>query len=356
MLDELISQIPPIDAEAAAAARRRQDRLTKPTGSLGRLEDLSIQIAGVTGQPLPKIDPTVIFVFAADHGVASARAVSAYPVEVTAQMVLNYAREGAVITVLARQLGARVVVADIGVASELPANLPIQHSKVRLGADDWTCRPAMSREDAIAAIEAGAECVLAESGRGGVGVACIGEMGIGNTTTAAVLAAAFLGLSPEDVAGKGTGLDSAGIARKVEAIRAGLACHSEAVQSGDPLAILSALGGLEIAAMAGAMIAAATIRAPVLIDGFISSVAALVALRLAPTVQPFLIAAHRSLEKGHRLVLGSLGLAPLLDLEMRLGEASGAALAVPILRASVAILRETATFDEAGVSDKEEAS
>lgn len=352
-LDSLISQIPEFDKNAAAAARHRQDRLTKPTGSLGRLEDLCVQIAGITGQALPSIEPPAIFVFASDHEIARTRGVSAYPVEVTAQMVANFAAGRAVITVLARQIGARVVVADFGVACELSADLPIQHRKVRQAAGDWTSGPAMTRDEAVAALLAGAECLIDESRENGIGIACIGEMGIGNTTSAAALAAAFLRAAPADVAGRGTGVDDAGLSRKVEAIRDGLALHADSVRSGDGLDILSELGGLEIAAMAGGVIAAGSLRIPVLLDGFISSVAALAAVRIAPAVRPYLIAAHCSVEKGHRLVLNELGLPPLLNLEMRLGEASGAALAVPIVRASLAVLRETATFEEAGVSDKD---
>jgi|SRR5579883_1958944 len=352
MLEDLIARIPEFDEGSATAARKRQDRLTKPTGSLGRLEELSVQIAGIKGEALPSVEPPAVFVFAADHGVARNQAVSAYPVEVTAQMVYNFAREGAVITVLSRQIGARVVVIDVGVASDLPAELPVQHFKVRPGTGDWTCEPAMSKQEAVDAIEAGARCVFAEAERG-VGIACIGEMGIGNTTTAAALAAAYLGLAPKDLVGRGTGVDDQGLERKIEAVRAGLACHADTLQSGDPLVILAALGGLEIAAMTGAMLASASIRAPILVDGFISSVAALVAVRLAPAAGPFLIASHRSVEKGHRLVLERLCLTPLLDLGMRLGEASGAALAIPIVRAALAVLKETATFEEAGVSDKE---
>lgn len=352
-LDSLIELVPQFDRQAADAAKHRQDRLTKPTGSLGRLEDLSVQIAGITGQALPSIEPPAIFVFAGDHEIARSRAVSAYPIEVTAQMVANFAAGGAVITVLARQIGAWVVVADFGVACDLSPDLPIQHRKVRHGAADWTTGPAMSPDQAAAALLGGAECVFDEQKNHSLGIACIGEMGIGNTTTAAALAAAYLAARPEEVAGRGTGIDDTGLTRKIAAIYDGLAHHADTIGQGDPLAILAALGGLEIAAMAGGIIAAASLRIPILVDGFISSAAALAATKIAPAVRPFLIAAHCSVERGHRLILDDLGLAPLLNLDMRLGEASGAALAMPIVRAALAVLRETATFEEAGVSDRE---
>lgn len=338
--------IPPFDQTAADAARARQDRLTKPTGSLGRLEDLTVRLAGIQGKTIPDVDPAAIFVYAADHGVAG-RGVSAYPAEVTAQMVLNYAHGGAVINTLAAQIGATLYVADVGVAGDFAPDLPIRHSKVRRGTADWTQEPAMTIAEARQSLAAG----YAQFGEAGpVGIALVGEMGIGNTTTAAALAAALTGRPPVDVVGRGTGVDTAGLVRKLTAIERGLARRQGLT---DPLETLAALGGLEIAAMAGTMLAAASQRVPILLDGFIATVAALVAARINPAIGPYLIAAHRSPEPGHAVLLECLGLTPLLDLGLRLGEASGAAFALPLVRLAVAVLRDVATFEEAGVSEKE---
>jgi len=339
--------IPPCDQAAAEAARARQDRLTKPTGSLGRLEDLTVQIAGIQARAIPDIDPAAIFIYAADHGIA-ARGVSAYPAEVTAQMVLNFARSGAVINTLAAQTGALLYVADVGVAGDFAPDLPIHHAKVRRGTADWTQEPAMTVAEARAALAVGRR-LFEQAGL--VGIALVGDMGIGNTTTSAALAATFLGCSPSDVIGRGTGVDEAGLARKLAVIDLGLARHGHLT---DPLETLAALGGLEIAAMTGTMLAAAARRVPILLDGFIATVAALVAARLDPAVRPYFIAAHRSPEPGHAILLESLGLTPLLDLGLRLGESSGAAFALPLVRLAVAVLRDVATFEEANVSDRGE--
>ena len=339
--------IPPFDQDAALAARARQDRLTKPTGSLGRLEELTVQLAGIQGRTIPDVDPAAIFVYAADHGVA-ARGVSAYPSEVTAQMVLNFARGGAVINTLAGQMGAGLYVADVGVAGDFAPDVPVRHAKVRPGTADWTQGPAMTAEEARAALGVGRR-QFEEAGQ--VGIALVGEMGIGNTTTAAALASALLGCPPSEVIGRGTGVDESGLARKREAVGLGLARHGHLT---DPLEILAALGGLEIAALAGTMLAAASKRVPILLDGFITTAAALAADRLDPAVRPYFIAAHRSPEPGHAVLLDALGLTPLLDLGLRLGEASGAAFALPLIRLAAAVLRDVATFEEAGVSDKGE--
>lgn len=351
-LNSLVERVGRLDEAAAAAAAKRQNQLTKPTGSLGRLESLSVEIAAITGKALPDVDPALILVFAADHGVAWNRGVSAYPPQVTAQMVLNYAAGGAVVCVLARQANARVAAVDIGVKGELPEDGSYIHRRVKSGTNDWTQGPAMTREEAVLAIMAGAN-VVEEQAQNGLGLLALGEMGIGNTTTSSALLAALLGVDPEDVTGKGTGVDSAGFARKVAAIKEGLALHRDAVRSKDPVALLAALGGLEIAGVAGAMIAGAALRVPVIVDGFICSVAALVACRICPLLVPYLIASHRSEECGQRLALQAMGLSPLFDMQMRLGEGSGAALTIPIIRSSVAVLRETATFEEASVADRD---
>lgn len=345
-LQTVIEQVQPPHEDAMRAARARQDRLTKPTGSLGVLEDLSVRLAGITGQALPEVDPPHIFIFAADHGVARSRGVSAYPPEVTAQMALNFARGGAVINCLARSIGAQLTVVDIGILGELPPETPVLSRKVRAGTADWTQGPAMSQDEALAALRVGVETFLSAKRPG---LALIGEMGIGNTSTAVALTAALLDLPFEALVGRGTGVDDQGLARKHEAIEAGLARHQ---RSADPLHTLADLGGLEIAGMAGAMLAAGATRVPVVLDGLISTCAAQIACALCPALRHSLIAGHRSTEPAHTLLLNSLGLTPLLDLHLRLGEASGAALAASIVRASAAVLREVATFDEAQVSNK----
>ena len=337
--------IPPFDETAAQAARARQDQLTKPQGSLGRLEELTVQLAGMTGQTIPDVEPPVIFVYAADHGIAK-HGVSAYPAEVTAQMVYNFARGGAVINVLARDLGAKLIVTDVGVMSDFPDDLPICHAKIRRGTADWTEEPAMTEQELRQALDVGAR-LFAEAGD--VGLCLVGEMGIGNTTTAAALSAALLGNDPVALVGRGTGVDDAGVVRKLSVIRQGLARH-EALT--DPTEFLAALGGLEIAAMTGTILASAAARTPILLDGFITTAAALAAVRLNPAVRSYLIAAHCSPEPGHGVLLNHLGLTPLLDLRLRLGEASGAALALPLVRMAATIHRDVATFGEAGVSDK----
>ena len=345
-LPNIFGVIPSFDQAAADAARNRQGRLTKPTGSLGRIEDLTVQLAGIQGKAIPDVDPAAIFVYAADHGVA-ARGVSAYPSEVTAQMVLNFARGGAVINTLAAQMGASLYVADVGVAEDFDPALPIRHAKIKHGTADWTEGAAMTAGEAHAALAAGHQ-LFNEAGL--VGIALIGEMGIGNTTTAAALASVLTGRAPSDVLGSGSGVDEAGRARKLAAVEQGQARHGHLT---DPLEILAALGGLEIAAMAGTMLAAAGRRVPILLDGFIVTTAALVAARLDPAVQPYFIAAHRSPEPGHAVLLEAMKLSPLLDLGLRLGEASGAAFALPLIRLATAVLRDVATFGEAGVSDKD---
>lgn len=327
-------------------AEARQARLTKPTGSLGRLEDLSIRLAGMTGTLDPPLANAVIFTLAADHGV-SAEGVSAYPREVTAQMVLNFLRGGAAINVLAREVGARVVVADIGVDADLPADPELRAVKVRRGTASITHGPAMSLAEAQQAIEVGRQLVRTEH----VDIALTGDMGIGNTTASAALICALTGLDPTVIVGRGTGVDDAGLRRKQDAVARGLEVNASALRQG-PVNVLAAVGGLEIAGLAGVILEAAEQRKPVLVDGFISGAAALVASAIDPMVVGYLVASHRSQELGHRVVLERLGLQPLLDLDLRLGEGTGAALALPIVRATVRLLNDMATFDEAGVSDR----
>jgi nicotinate-nucleotide--dimethylbenzimidazole phosphoribosyltransferase len=318
-------------------ARRRFDSKTKPRGSLGRLEELGCTIARIRGF-IPERLESVIVVAAGDHGV-TAEGVSAYPSEVTAQMVSNFAAGGAAVNVLAKQAGARLVLVDAGIV------VPFEHELVRsvrigAGTANMSQGPALTGNELERALAAGAE-LAAELD---ADVVALGEMGIGNTTAASALTAALLGVPPELVCGPGTGLDAAGVARKVDVVRRALAAN----EGVDPLA---AFGGFEIAFLAGLTIGCAERNVVVLVDGFITAAAALAATRRVPPAASCLIAAHRSPEPGHALVLDALGLEPLLDLGLRLGEGSGAALALPLLDASIAILREMATFDDAGVTD-----
>jgi nicotinate-nucleotide--dimethylbenzimidazole phosphoribosyltransferase len=330
----------PLDGAAMRSAREELDRKTKPRRSLGRLEELAVQLAGIG---VDEVRP-VIVVAAGDHGYAD-EGVSAYPPEVTRQMLLNFVSGGAAISVLARELGAELVVVDAGVRE------PVDDTRVRAirigaGTADATRGPAMSRDEAVAAIASGRDLVGELAAR--CTVVALGDMGIGNTTAASALHAALMGLPPAVVCGPGTGLDAAGVRRKVDVVERALAANAPL---GDPVDVLAALGGYEIAFLAGVALGAAAERLAVVLDGFIVAAAALVAARLEPGVTEYMVAAHVSPEPGHRLSLEALGLRPLLDLELRLGEATGAALALPLLRSSLAILREMATFESAHVTD-----
>jgi nicotinate-nucleotide--dimethylbenzimidazole phosphoribosyltransferase len=348
-LEETINAIKPLDEASIQAARERQDRLTKPRGSLGRLEELSIQLAGMKANPFPEVERKAVIVMAADHGVAR-EGVSAYPPEVTAQMVLNFLRGGAAINVLAKQAGARVAIVDIGVAVEFDPLPGLIRRKVMCGTRNQAQGPAMTRAEAEQALQVGMEVLNEEAGRG-LDIVATGDMGIGNTTPSSAIVAAFTGLPVAQVVGRGTGIDDEALKRKVEVIEQSLRVNRPNVN--DALDVLHKVGGLEIAGLAGVMIAAAARRIPVVVDGFISGAAALIAVGLAPRARDYLIAAHQSVEIGHQAMLKHLNLAPLLDLNLRLGEGTGAALAFHLIEASTRILREMATFDEAGVSDKE---
>jgi nicotinate-nucleotide--dimethylbenzimidazole phosphoribosyltransferase len=348
-LKEIIRQIPPLDESAMQSARARQDRLTKPRGSLGRLEELSIQLAGMTADPFPSVERKAVIVMAADHGVAR-EGVSAYPPEVTAQMVLNFLRGGAAINALARQAGARVAIVDIGVATEFEPLPGLIQRKVVSGTRNQAKGPAMTRAEAEQALQTGMYVLNEEAGRG-LDLVATGDMGIGNTTPSSAIAAALTGLPVAQVVGRGTGIDDQGLKHKIQVVEQSLAVNRP--DPNDALDVLHKVGGLEIAGLAGVMIAAAVRRIPVVVDGFISTAAAMIAVGLAPGVHDYLIAAHQSVEIGHQAMLWHLNLSPLLDLNLRLGEGTGAALAFHLVEASTRILREMATFDEAGVSDKE---
>jgi len=343
-LESLIRRIPSLDPSVGARTQARLDDKTKPRRSLGRLEDLACTLATIRGTEAPAPLQKAIVVMAADHGVA-AEGVSAYPQEVTAQMLLNFARGGAAINVLARQAGAKLVVADLGTQAPVDAE-GVRNCRVASGTRNFTREPAMTRAQAVQAIQAGA-AIAAELAASGVGLVGIGEMGIGNTTSASALTAAFTGAPVEEVTGRGTGIDDAGWKRKVDAISRALSLH----RPKDPLDTLAQLGGFEIAGLAGVVIGAATARVPVVVDGFISSVAALCAARLEPRLAGFLIPSHRSVEVGHRLVLRALELKPFFDFGLRLGEGTGCALAMSLCDSALRILHEMATFSSAGVSD-----
>jgi nicotinate-nucleotide--dimethylbenzimidazole phosphoribosyltransferase len=345
-----------LDEVAAAATAEHLDRLTKPAGSLGRLEDLAVQLAGIAGVAPPPIPaPAAVAVFAGDHGVVKA-GVTPWPQEVTAQMVVNFCTGGAAINVLARMAGARVVVVDVGVASEIPdpPGGPDQPELIRARVAPGTANlaegPAMTADQVIAALDVGvwvAERLVAEGAR------CLvtGDMGIGNTTPSAALIAALTGRRAREVTGRGTGIDDLRLARKVAVVERALA--RTAARDLEPVGLLAELGGLEIAALAGFIVGGAAMRVPVIVDGVIACAALLVAAGAAPQVVPFVIAGHRSVEPGASAALAHLGLEPLLDLGLRLGEGTGACLAVPLVQAAARITAEMATFDAAGVSDKQ---
>lgn len=328
------------------AARARQAVLTKPPGSLGRLEALAIALAALQASERPSARRAPIILFAGDHGV-TAQGISAFPAAVTVEMLRNFAAGGAAIAVLARTLDVPLTVVDAGTLAEQPI-AGVVTDKPRRGTRDFTAEPAMTPDELDFALAAGRRAVEAA---GEADLLLFGEMGIGNTTSAAAVAAALLGTAPADIAGAGTGLDAEGIARKVAVIEAGLARHGLDASS-DPRRILAAVGGLEIAALAGAIVAAAQVGRPVLVDGFIVTVAALAATRLNPGCIPWLIYSHRSAERGHAHVLAALGARPVLDLNLRLGEGSGAAAALAVLRLACALHNGMATFEEAAVSGR----
>lgn len=353
-LARAVDAIGPLDDAAMAKARRRLDLQTKPPGSLGRLEELVISIAGITGRPAAPMDRRSIVVAAADHGVTR-QGVSAYPSAVTAQMVANFVRGGAAINALAGVVGASLTVVDVGVASAIPRvrrdrrrGGRLVRARIRDGTADMTAGPAMEVVEARRAIATGIGLVDSIVARDGVDVLGIGEMGIGNTTSASAVVAALTGLGAARVTGRGTGVDDAGLARKVATIDRALAVNRP--DPADPIGVLATVGGLEIATLVGVVLGAATHRIPVVLDGFITGAAALAAACLQPAVAPRLIASHRSTEPGHAVVLERLGLRPYLELDLRLGEGTGAALLIGLLDAACATRDEMATFASAGIA------
>lgn len=345
-LHEIMAKVGPLDQQAMAVAQARQDTLTKPQGSLGRLEALSVQVAGITGNPLPEVHHKVVITMAGDHGV-TAEGVSAYPQEVTAQMVANFVAGGAGINVLARYVGARVVVVDIGVARELPPHNLLMNKKIAYGTANFARVPAMTQEQALRSVETGIEVVEQELAKG-MDLVATGDMGIGNTTASSAIVAVFTGEPVEAVTGRGTGITEEQRAHKARVIQQALELHRPDPR--DPLEVLAKVGGLEIGGLAGVILGGAAHRIPVIIDGFISGAAALLASALCPAVKDYLIAGHQSVEVGHRATLRYLGLAPLLDLSLRLGEGTGAVLGMVVVEAAMKLLAEMATFGEAQVS------
>jgi nicotinate-nucleotide--dimethylbenzimidazole phosphoribosyltransferase len=347
-LEALVSSIRPIEGELIKKTQERLDRKTKPMRSLGRLEDLACRYCAARATLEPTLPKKALVVMAADHGVAS-EGVSAYPQEVTRQMLLNFAHGGAAINALARQVSAELVVVDMGVVEALPASAGVRACRIGAGTQNMTRGPAMSVPQAKQAILAGAG-IARELADGGFSLMGIGEMGIANTTAASALLVAYTGVPITEATGRGTGIDDAILARKVQVIERAIAVNRP--DRAKPLEVLAKLGGFEIAGLAGVILSAAAGRVPVIIDGFISGAAALAAIKIAPAARDYLVASHRSAENGHGLLLEALELQPLFDLNLRLGEGSGAALAMNFVDAAIRILAEMATFESAGVSDK----
>jgi len=343
-----IDRIQPTDLRLRAQAQARLDRLTKPIGSLGRLEELAARYVMITGEMNPQVPRGAVYTFAADHGV-TVEGVSAYPSAVTPQMVLNFLRGGAGVNVLARHVGIEVRVVDIGVAFDFESAPGLIQRKVMPGTKNLMVESAMSLAQAEQALHVGIE-LATEAAQEGIGLIGTGEMGIGNTTASSAIAAVMTGRSVAEVTGRGTGIDDAGHAHKIDVIQRALAFHR--LDSVDAMEVLAKVGGLEIGGLAGLMLGAAAARIPVVLDGFIAGAAALIAVGLQPRCKDYLIASHQSVERGHRAILDHLGLKPLLDLDLRLGEGTGACLGMSLVFAAIKILTEMATFDEAGVSER----
>lgn len=350
ILSRTIANIKPLDKTCMAKAKERQDILTKPTGSLGRLEELSIQIAGIQCKPVPQMTRKAVIVMAADHGVV-AQGISAYPQNVTSQMVLNFLHGGAAINVISRHVGARVIIVDMGVSIDLASNPALLSRKIAAGTQDMTKGPAMTLARAKEAIETGIKIVTDEIAKG-LDIVATGDMGIGNTTASSAICAVMLGKTAEEVTGRGTGLNDTQLKKKIAVINEAITLNQP--KSSTPLEVLMKVGGFEIGGLAGVILGAASLHVPVVIDGFISGAAALISTGLCPLVKDYMIAGHCSVEPGHKLLLKHLGLKPLLDLDMRLGEGTGAALGISLAETATRILAEMATFSEAGVSDKGE--
>ncbi len=351
-VSEAVERIRPADSDAMRRTEARQLSLTKPPGSLGRLEDVSIRLAGIFGTEQPRIRGKAVIVAAGDHGVV-AQGVTGYPQEVTAQMVMNFLGGGAAISVMCRRLGVRQVIVDAGVAADLPSHPELRSLKIGRGTGDISRGPAMSLGQAELCVEAGVN-LAAEAVESGADLIATGDMGIGNTTASSAITAVVTGRSPGETTGEGTGRTPEELRHKIAVVRTALEVNKP--DPNDGLDLLSRLGGFEIGVLAGVVLGTAMMRRAIVLDGFISGAAALVAGVLCPTARDYMIASHVSAERGHLAALSHLGLTPLLDLGMRLGEGTGAVLALPIVEVAAACLSEMATFGEAGVSDREQDS
>lgn len=347
LLNKTLAKIQPVDQDLIALAQAKLDNKTKPLGSLGRLEEIGRRLAAINGDLSPETGKKVIFTFAGDHGIVE-EGVSAFPKEVTPQMVLNFLRGGAGVNVLARHAGAEVRVVDIGVDYDFEPAPGLIINKIARGTRNFAKGSAMTKEEAVAAIEVGI-AIADKAKQEGVALAGTGEMGIGNTSPSSAIIAALEGCSVRDVTHRGTGIDDEALERKIAVIDAGLAFNAPNPE--DPLDVLAKVGGLEIAGIAGLVLGCAANRIPVVVDGFISTAGALIASEMHPHVRDYIFAAHSSVEIGHRLMLERIGVEPLLDLQLRLGEGTGAALAMGLIEAAAKIINEMATFAEAGVSE-----
>ena len=354
ILQKTIKKIPMIDYKCISDAQERLDNLTKPQGSFGRLEEIAKQVCGITRKKNPYLDKKIIFTLAADHGVTE-EGVSAYPKDVTEQMVYNFLRGGAGINVLARHIGARVVVVDMGVAGKIRSTKHearnFREKKINYGTRNFLKEPAMTREEAEESIETGID-IFNNEYKKGIDIVGIGEMGIGNTTASSAITACVTGCVVEEVTGRGTGVSDDGLIKKISVIKRALSLR--APKTDDAIDILSKVGGFEIGGMAGIILAAAAKRVPVMLDGFISGAAALIAYKLEPKSKDYMLASHSSVERGHKVILKYLDLKPILELDLRLGEGTGAALGINLAEASVKIMIEMATFKKAGVSERVE--
>jgi nicotinate-nucleotide--dimethylbenzimidazole phosphoribosyltransferase len=352
-LNDTLNRIEKIDHSLLEKTQKRLDNLTKPKASLGRLEELAKQIVGITKNQTPQLKYKVIFTLAADHGVTE-EGVSAYPKEVTAQMVYNFLKGGAGINVLARHIGARLIIVDMGVAEDIKyQKLNIKNfrdKKINYGTKNMTKGPAMTKDEAIKSIEAGIEVVEEETKSSGIDIVGIGEMGIGNTTASSAITSVITGKCVEEVTDRGTGIDNKTLTHKIEVIKKAISINKPDAK--DVIDVLSKVGGFEIGGLVGIILASASKRIPVVIDGFICGAAALIAYRLKPELKDYMIASHCSQEKGHKVILDYIGLKPILDLDLRLGEGTGSALGINIIEASIKILTQMATFKDAGVSEK----
>jgi nicotinate-nucleotide--dimethylbenzimidazole phosphoribosyltransferase len=348
LLTETLASIRPVDPVLLEKAQAKLDKKTKPLGSLGRLEEFARRFAAITGSLEPDTTKKVIYTFAGDHGVTE-EGVSAFPKEVTPQMVFNFLRGGAGVNVLARHCGAEVCVVDVGVDHDFGELAGLIRKKVMRGTRNFTKGPAMTRDEALAAIKVGIE-LAGQASAEGVAMVGTGEMGIGNTTPSSAIIAALSGMPVWEVTHRGTGISESALENKIRVIELGLAINRPDPK--DPLDVLAKVGGLEIAGIAGLVLGCAANRIPVVIDGFISTAGALIAAEMDPHVKDYIFAAHQSVEIGHRFMLERIGVEPILDLHMRLGEGTGAALAMGLIEAGVKILKEMATFGEAGVAEQ----